>query len=166
MTTFLTFSVYALRVSGDIPVQSDYLPLISVYFIMSSLYTLVSLIWFIVANLLITKKHVPPFFKKLVRGTENLGKRIRGSLAKMAKPKVKESGVVLVEDIPITNENLSKSEDFEKKIENNKVEKGLSEPRERTAEEYIKIMNRIFLLAVFFVMITSNLVLWLSMSFN
>ena len=46
MTSFLTFSVTSLRIASDIPVQSDYLPLITLYFMLSIIYTLIGLIWF------------------------------------------------------------------------------------------------------------------------
>lgn len=50
MTTFLTFSVYSLRVSGDIPIQSEYVPLITLYFLFSTVFTLVAFLWFLLAN--------------------------------------------------------------------------------------------------------------------
>ncbi len=45
MTSFLTFTVTSLRVSSDIPIQSDYLPLITLYMILSILYTLFGFVW-------------------------------------------------------------------------------------------------------------------------
>lgn len=61
MTTFLTFSVYSLRVSGDIPVQSEYLPYVLIYFIFSVLNTLLSLFWFVLANHFLAKTILPKF---------------------------------------------------------------------------------------------------------
>ena len=45
MTSFLTFAVTSLRVSSDIPVQSDYLPLITLYMILSIFYTFIGFFW-------------------------------------------------------------------------------------------------------------------------
>ena len=59
MTVFLTFGVYALKINGDMPVQSQYIPIVSVYFIVAALYTLFSLIWFILANYFATKSYIP-----------------------------------------------------------------------------------------------------------
>lgn len=59
MTTFLTFSVYSLRVANDIPIQSEYLPYIFIYFIFSVLYTLLSMIWFMIVNKLSSKVELP-----------------------------------------------------------------------------------------------------------
>ena len=46
MTSFLTFAVTSLRVSSDIPVQSDYLPLITLYMILSIFYTFIGFYMF------------------------------------------------------------------------------------------------------------------------
>lgn len=45
MTSFLTFSVTSVRIAGDIPMQSEYLPLITLYFLLSILYTFLGLTW-------------------------------------------------------------------------------------------------------------------------
>ncbi len=52
MTCFLTFSVTSLRVSGDIPIQSEYLPLITLYFLLSIVYTFLGLIWYFFKGIL------------------------------------------------------------------------------------------------------------------
>jgi hypothetical protein len=50
MTIFLTFSVYALKVSSEIPVQSEYLPMVSVYFIVSVVFILLTMCWCVLEN--------------------------------------------------------------------------------------------------------------------
>lgn len=65
MTLFLTFSVYSLRIASDIPVQSDFLPKISIYFIISIIYALISMLWFIFCNHFTTKNKMPFFLYKL-----------------------------------------------------------------------------------------------------
>lgn len=59
MTTFLTFAVYSLKIAGDITTQSEYFPLVSVYFIIAIGYTLISLMWFICANYYIIRNRLP-----------------------------------------------------------------------------------------------------------
>ena len=48
MTSILTFTVTSLRVSSDMPIQADYLPLITIYFMMSIFYTLIGFAWYVV----------------------------------------------------------------------------------------------------------------------
>ncbi len=45
MTSFLTFTVTSLRISGDIPMQSNYLPLITLYLLLSIMYTFMGFSW-------------------------------------------------------------------------------------------------------------------------
>ena len=59
MTTFMTFSVYSLRISSDMPVESNFVPMVTLYFILSISYTFLSFIWFIIANEFITKNNMP-----------------------------------------------------------------------------------------------------------
>ena len=54
-----------MRVSSDIPVQSDYMPLISVFFFLSILFTFISFVWFVIAEKLRTKKFKLNFLKDL-----------------------------------------------------------------------------------------------------
>lgn len=61
MTLFLTFSVYSLRIASDIPVQSDFLPKISIYFILSIIYAQLAMIWFILCNRFTTQGKLPMY---------------------------------------------------------------------------------------------------------
>ncbi len=65
MTTFLTLAIYSLRVSGDLPVQSQYFPLISIFFFIGLLLTFIAFVWFIAANYLRAKQRVPKILEKL-----------------------------------------------------------------------------------------------------
>ena len=68
MTNLLTVAVYSLKVSGDIPIQSEYIPLISLYFYFSIFFTLISMMWFIIMNNCVTRNKLPIFFIKLSSG--------------------------------------------------------------------------------------------------
>ena len=72
MTSFMTFSVYSLRVSSEIPVESDFLPMVTLYFILGITYTFVSFNWFILANELAQKKDWPKFLKQLASGIKRI----------------------------------------------------------------------------------------------
>ena len=65
MTSWMTFAVTGLRISGEIPVQSDYLPLITLYILLSILYTFAGFTWFIIANKLSKKHRLPGFLSKI-----------------------------------------------------------------------------------------------------
>ncbi len=71
MTTFLNQAIISVRVSGDIPVQSVYLPLISLFFFLSIFYTFLSFIWFIAAEQLKTRKYAPKFIQNLASKIKN-----------------------------------------------------------------------------------------------
>ena len=65
MTSFLTFSVTAVRISSDIPTQSEYLPLITLYMVLSMVYTLIGLICFILIESFTKSKKIPAIFLKV-----------------------------------------------------------------------------------------------------
>ncbi len=65
MTIFLTLAIYSVRIASDFPVQGEYIPIISIYFIMGLLFTFISLVWFAYAEYLRTKKTMPKFMVKL-----------------------------------------------------------------------------------------------------
>lgn len=58
-------AIISVRVASDIPIQSDYLPLISLYFILSLFYTFISLNWFVLLNHFRSKNSLPKFLESL-----------------------------------------------------------------------------------------------------
>ena len=64
LTVFLSLGINAVRVSSLIPVESNYMPFISVYFFLSMLYTFLAFIWFILAEYFRSKKYLPYFLLK------------------------------------------------------------------------------------------------------
>lgn len=89
ITTFLNLAIISVRVSGDIPVQSDYLPLISLFFFLSILYTFISFIWFVIAENLKIKKYMPVFIQIIANQIQILNKRSR--TAPVAKNETNEA---------------------------------------------------------------------------
>jgi hypothetical protein len=51
----MTYSVYSLNFSSLFPQQSEYLMMITLYFLLSIGWTLLSMVWFIICNYIITK---------------------------------------------------------------------------------------------------------------
>ena len=60
-TTFLNMAIISVRVSNDIPIQSEYLPLITLYFVLSLLFTFISFAWFVYLEYLKSQKYLPAF---------------------------------------------------------------------------------------------------------
>ena len=67
MTIFLTLAIYSVRIASDFPTQGDYIPIISIYFILGLLFTFISLLWFTYAEYLRTKIEKPKMMVKLAR---------------------------------------------------------------------------------------------------
>ena len=72
MTCFMTYSVYSLNFSNLFPQQSEYMMMITLYFLLSICWTLISMAWFVVCNYFISKGEMPKslyvfcgFFQKL-----------------------------------------------------------------------------------------------------
>lgn len=59
ISIMLSFSVFKLRLSDDVPVQSDSVPLINVYFTLCMSFSLTAMFWFSIINLLKEQKQVP-----------------------------------------------------------------------------------------------------------
>jgi hypothetical protein len=62
----LAFSVYKLRLSDDVPVQSDIVPLINIYFILCMFFSLSAMLWFSVKNIMMDNKKCPAKLKFFV----------------------------------------------------------------------------------------------------
>jgi hypothetical protein len=62
----LAFSVFKLRLSDDVPVQSDSVPLINIYFTLCMTTSLIAMIWFSFMNILKENKKVPFLIRFLV----------------------------------------------------------------------------------------------------
>lgn len=59
MVCFMTYSVYSLNFSNLFPQQSEYLMMITLYFLFSICWTLLSMAWFIICNHFIAKAEMP-----------------------------------------------------------------------------------------------------------
>jgi hypothetical protein len=58
MICFMTYSVYSLNFSNLFPQQSEYIMMITLYFLLSISWTLISMVWFIIANYFTTKNEM------------------------------------------------------------------------------------------------------------
>ena len=66
MSIMLAFAVYKLRLSDDVPVQSDITPLINIYFTLCMTFSLSAMIWFSLRNVLTQNKVLPKWLRYIV----------------------------------------------------------------------------------------------------
>ncbi|CAF0940104.1 unnamed protein product [Brachionus calyciflorus] len=151
MTIILTFSIYSLRVANDIPVQSDYLPLITVYFMVSTIYSILSLIWFIAANHMLAKSKIPSFMLKLSKLF------FTGQRKKSEKIVPHE---IIVVDVSNEQEKLEKIT-IDKKMENIEKRDDKLDDKKLT-EKIIIIWNYIMFALMFSTIFICNLVIWIT----
>ncbi len=153
MTTFLTFGVYALRISSDLPVQSEYMPLVSIYFNIAITYTLISLIWFAIANYLVGKTWLPKWL-------ELLASKIRNQIRRKASLKMHVDDLIKDDSKAYNLERISSI------IECRKCERHSEYFKKSEKKEFdsnLKILNIIVFLFVFIIMIVANLIIWISL---
>jgi hypothetical protein len=122
MTTFLTFGVYTITISNSIPVQSEYLPAINVYFILSSQFTLWSLVWFIAESLMRTTGYMPLFLKLYVDFWRWCIHSLRSVIDQLAKSRRKKPVSILVTNQPVPVESKSEQDASNFEIKTDSVE--------------------------------------------
>ena len=64
MSHFMILATYSVRMQADTSPQGQFLPMITLYYILSIGYAFVALIWFIIAENWTTKQNVPKFLVK------------------------------------------------------------------------------------------------------
>lgn len=132
----LAYSVFSLRLSEDVPSQSDSVHLISLYLTVCMFFSLSAMTWFAVVNKLREKKRLPYWLRwfvlnyvsKLVAG-QTMGRKARRAL------QLAEQQLSLTATIDLTdNENLAKSNVIKIPIE---TEKSLTTNRLTTNESFL-----------------------------
>ena len=66
ISILLSFAVFKLRLSDDVPVQSDSIPLINVYFTLCITFSLASMIWFSLINNFRENNNLPNFIRLIL----------------------------------------------------------------------------------------------------
>ena len=111
ISTFLSLGIISIRVSGDIPIQSSYLPLISVFFILNLLFIFVAFGWFCVSNQFRTKRYLPKFLSWIL-----------GIFSKKTKALIKNTPLVVlnkIDGVQVQDDNAKEKKEneiFEMKI--------------------------------------------------
>jgi hypothetical protein len=184
MTILLTIAVYSVRISSDIPIQSEYLPLISLYFFLSILFTFIAMLWFIILNRFATNKKMPKLLMVVTEIMMNIIKRKNKPAQVTPATEEKSDNIDEISFESKINSNqqneltagltekkcrqkfnclsqalcskCSQSEDYEKEKKN----------RNKYFESCLQIINNIFFCILFLIMFISNMAIWISMASN
>jgi hypothetical protein len=153
MACLLTLTVNSVRVSNDIPIQSDYVPTITIYFVISIFYPFISMFWFVARNHFEKKCYLPIPLIKLVDFLQIFKSfKIKYKYRISKKPENIDQAYVstcnLSDQIKTFNVDKNKENDFK---EDNKIQSKI------TILNYVTLV--IFTLCVF----VSQLAIWLSM---
>jgi hypothetical protein len=173
MTTFLTYSVYAVRLSNDLPTQSEFLPLITLYFIVSTFFTLLSMFWFFLCNFILVKGSMPGMILKFC---EILRYRSISCncLSKFSKT-VPVTTIIIIQDVE-NDEEITSKEVLKENLDviscqkcNNLLncEKAENEEKEqaKTKKEFeinVSVLNYFALFCFTILLLTSLLCVWIS----
>jgi hypothetical protein len=106
ITVFLTFSVSAVRIASSIPTQSEYLPPIIAYFMLSQLFTLTAFAWFTVDNVLRAEAYIPGFMTQFGRMLRFVASSVLRNLRK-AKRKILRKSFKKEDEYDLNNVNGS-----------------------------------------------------------
>ena len=169
LTIFLSYAVYALRISSDLPVQSEFIPFITIYYIASIFLTFVSMLWFCLLNRMQTKNHIPFLLKKLAILITNIRRtkksfKIKNSeineIKKMDQANSENQNVENEINAPISNKNIS-SEKNNNQFQNEMV-KTVNISSKDEFEMHILTLNISFLLMSIIIFLVSLLASWFS----
>ncbi|CAF0777651.1 unnamed protein product [Brachionus calyciflorus] len=167
LAIILATSMNLVRASSDIPVQSDYLPYMTLYFIFCHIYNILSLTFFTIESFLLSKGYLPKWLMFLCT-------KIRKSLCeKNDAPKLKQ-----IETNPenvIIDKKEEQSNDKCKKINKEilkdadlkcncetKSEKDMEKEKEKKHfQQCMNIIHYTLQLFMFLFMVISNLTIWL-----
>jgi hypothetical protein len=179
MICFLTYSVYSLNFSSLFPQQSEYLMMITLYFLLSIFWTLISMIWFIIENHFITKAKMSKpiyvfskFLQKIFCCSSSKDKKIDTDEFNKSMNDVSVQRPISLENIyqrqnySINEKTTSKcnfcnrckscQEDFDKDKTKDKNKKDI--------QAKCNALNYLVLLCISLFMLISNIVVWVLMA--
>ncbi len=133
------------------PLQSDHMPIINVYFLISIWYTFVALCWFTAAEYLKSKETLPSFLISIV----NFCQKILKSLSKNnSKIKITEkiTDVIILDSCVMDVETVDKRKEI-------KTKQTLKEKM-----NYLKSINILVFLWILISEVVCYMVIWISLS--
>ena len=181
MTTFMTFSVYSLRISQDMPVESNFVPMVTLYFILGISYTFLSLIWFIIANDFITKNYLPKYLTKFAliikrvlyrkispEPDENANDLVEVKVVpnQSANENAHESGLPPLKNAPKLecNNNRCNNCDFCVNCKREKEKSANKSKKKELNESNVLVLNYFMCFLMGMIILACNLISWLLIS--
>ena len=178
MTTFMTFSVYSLRISTDMPVESNFVPMVTLYFILGISYTFLSFIWFIIANEFITKSYLPKFLISVASVVKRVLFWKFGEAPLWVRQQISTMSTAKVNALPETSDNVINKTNNKEQLDNSlgtksnsceKCEKEKDTEREKkkkkdSTEANVSALNHFMSLVMLLIVIACNVTIWLLIS--
>jgi hypothetical protein len=170
MTSILTFSVYSVRVSSDIPAQSEYLPIIGYYFIFVITFILVDFLWFIVLNFFADTKHIPKYLRLYAANIRKLFTKIKRIFKKKIETEENnENKQDILEEINQKDQVMEKENcikcDLCKKCQEEKLEEEKKKIDKKELDANITALNLTAFTIIFSFQLIANLSIWLALSY-
>lgn len=189
MTCFMTYSVYSLNFSSLFPQQSEYLMLITLYFLLSIVWTLISMAWFIFYTYISTRTEIPKILDIVSEQLRKLFSCCYSS--KISKEGKKKENINAVSDESANNTTpyfikqrksevvvpsakilpslhlkpkcqvCDRCDSCQNTIDQNK----LKEINKKTIEAKCNALHNFIFLCIFAIMLFSNIALWLIISY-
>ena len=148
MTIILVFTINSISLLQQFPVQSEYMPTISYYFLLSIIFTLISMFWFLIINYLSEKNYLPNWMLKLSsKLCCSKDKQKKLDLEKRKNKKESE-----------TPNNEEKNEQGDVEIEDEKKLK------KKNFDCTIVLLRLLFFVIIFICMLISYLYIWIDIS--
>ncbi|CAF0777634.1 unnamed protein product [Brachionus calyciflorus] len=149
----LTSSVYSLRVSNSIPVQSDYMTYVSLYYMFSLVFNLISFTWFTLSYQMKENNIMP-------RSVELFCVFIRRYLIEFRKIKSqKVASIIKVENIDDDIESKELKFLCECKRKSKENEENIK--KKAHIQKCVNVLHYIVIILMFFLMLFTNLALWI-----
>ena len=183
MTSFMTFSVYSLRISSDMPVESNFVPMVTLYFILGISYTFLSFIWFIIANEFLTKNYLPRYLVLVASVIKSFLSWKSNDVSRKISPVKSKSHKDTTESInkksDVTVKNKPKQEisyniePFEQqfvaissceKCEREKEKDDGQKKKKALIESSVSVLNKFICFIMCLIVIACNLITWLLVS--
>ncbi len=185
MTTFMTFSVYSVRISNDMPVESNYVPMVTLYFMLGISYAFVSMIWFIIANEFRTRNHIPNILIKLAAIIQRIECRKTDALAEkileIVSDKEQEKAFLNKDNNIKTCDTKLQKINFQYEIyleqillalnklvtdeQDNSIKEKDKKLKKDTTELNVSALNHFMCFIMFITVLSCNLYTWLMISF-
>lgn len=166
MNVFLALAIYSVRISSEFASQSEYIPLVSIYFMLGILFTFFALCWFVCKELIGKRDEIPKPLNIFANFIRKIFKRTRQVEVK-SEPKSEENtdsdkNSDLKKPIPepVKHELCNKCDSCMKCLnekDKEKIKKKIKEEKEAN----VNALNLFMLFVIFTCYFVSYLVIWL-----